>query len=132
MDRNNNAEPFRRRGRPRIRRRMGECGPWRCYAPQCNTGEDNGSVYLYPEELELLRLIDLVGMDQEEAAAVLGVSRKTVWKDLHEARMKVTDALVNGKMINIHNCNFQTEGSCPRNNNALYRESETMNEEKGE
>ncbi|MBN1166148.1 MAG: DUF134 domain-containing protein [Methanospirillaceae archaeon] len=132
MEQNNGAEPFRRRGRPRIRRQMGECGPWRCYAPQCNTWEDNGSVYLYPEEIELLRLIDLVGMDQEEAATVLGVSRKTVWKDLHEARLKVTDALVNGKMIKIHNCIIQTEGSCPRDNNRLYAESETVNKEKGE
>ena len=109
----------KKRGRPRIRRRMGEHGKWRCYAPQCNTGEETGSVSLLPEEIELLRLIDLEGMEQEEAGAMLGVSRRTVWKDIHEARMKVTDALVHGKKIEIRDCTLRTEGSCPKENEDL-------------
>ncbi len=110
------ADPGKKRGRPRIRRRVGECGTWRCYAPQCNTGEEIGSVSLLPEEIELLRLIDLEGMEQEEAGVVLGVSRRTVWKDIHEARMKVTDALVHGKTIEVRDCIFRAEGSCPKEN----------------
>jgi len=58
----------KKRGRPRIKRRMGESGPWRCYAPQCNTGEDVGSISFLPEEIELLRLIDLEGMEQESSS----------------------------------------------------------------
>ena len=110
------GELCKKRGRPRIRRRVGESGPWRCYAPQCNIGEDPGSVSLLPEEIELLRLIDLEGMEQEEAGAVLGVSRRTVWKDIHEARMKVTDALIHGKTIEVRDCIFRAEGSCPKEN----------------
>ena len=106
----------KKRGRPRIRRRMGEHGQWRCYAPQCNTGTESGSVSLLPEEIELLRLIDLEGMDQEEAGAILGVSRRTIWKDIHEARMKVTDALIHGKTIEVRDCIFRAEGSCPKEN----------------
>ena len=109
----------RKRGRPRIRRRMGEHERWRCYAPQCSDGEVTGSVFLLPEEIELLRLIDLEGMDQEEAGAILGVSRRTIWKDIHEARMKVTDALVNGKVIEIRNCEVRIKGSCPKENEEI-------------
>lgn len=110
---------FKKRGRPRIRRRMGDHGPWRCYAPQCSAGEESGSVILLPEEIELLRLIDLDGLEQEEAGAILGVSRRTVWKDIHEARMKVTDALVHGKNIVIKDCDLRDSGSCPRDNQEI-------------
>ncbi|MCK5031133.1 MAG: DUF134 domain-containing protein, partial [Thermoplasmatales archaeon] len=40
-------------------------------------------------------------LTQEEAAAKMGVSRKTLWTDLQRARKKVVDALVNGYAIRI-------------------------------
>jgi uncharacterized protein len=40
--------------------------------------EDIGTVSFLPEESELMRLIDLEGFEQQEAAVVLGVPRKTV------------------------------------------------------
>ena len=98
-------EGVRRRGRPRVQRRMDPGGPLRCYAPQCNTGEEEETVTILPEELELLKLVDLNGLAQEEASAVMGVSRRTVWKDLHEARKKVADALIHGKRIEIAGAN---------------------------
>ncbi|MBP7121224.1 MAG: DUF134 domain-containing protein [Methanolinea sp.] len=85
----------------------------RCYAPQCDI-PDNDSVILLPEELELLKLVDLNGLEQEEAGAIIGVSRRTVWKDLHEARRKVADALIHGKKIEIAGCERRIEGQCPR------------------
>jgi predicted DNA-binding protein (UPF0251 family) len=69
---------------------------------------------LHPEEIELIRLIDLKGLEQEEAAERLGVSRKTVWRDLHEARRKIADALVNGKGIQISGCQKAAEGRCQK------------------
>lgn len=69
---------------------------------------------LLPEEIELLRLVDLEGMQQEEAASVLGISRRTVWRDLHEARRKIAEALIYGKGIRVSECNLRTEGLCPR------------------
>jgi hypothetical protein len=53
-------------------------------------------------------------MEQEEAAGAMGVSRKTVWRDLHEARRKITDALVNGKAIEVDGCPRKNDGRCPR------------------
>ena len=53
------------------------------------------------EELEAMRLVDLEGLHQEEAAGRMGVSRKTLWRDLESARGKVASALVHGDAIEI-------------------------------
>lgn len=58
-------------------------------------------VTLRVEELEAIRLVDLEGLEQEEAAKRMGVSRKTLWTDLKSARKKVVYALVNGYAIEI-------------------------------
>jgi predicted DNA-binding protein (UPF0251 family) len=103
-----------RRGRPRIRRSIHTDGPVRCFSPQCQVQEPEDAVVLLPEELELLRLVDLQGLEQEEAAAALGVSRRTAWRDLHEARRKVADALIHGKNIEVTGCTLEPEGQCPK------------------
>ncbi|MCK5031731.1 MAG: DUF134 domain-containing protein, partial [Thermoplasmatales archaeon] len=64
------------------------------------------TVVLSIEELEALRLVDLEDLTQEEAAAMMGVSRKTLWNDLHRARKKVVNALVNGCVIRIEGGNY--------------------------
>ena len=102
-----------RRGRPRMRRMIATPSECRCYKPCCRDDEGTG-ISLQPEEIELIRLIDLEGLEQEEAAERLGVSRKTAWRDLHEARRKIADALVNGKGINMAGCTKAAEGRCPK------------------
>jgi predicted DNA-binding protein (UPF0251 family) len=62
--------------------------------PACRQGPETEMVTLLPEEVEAMRLADLLDLEQEEIALRMGVSRKTVWKDLHSARRKVTDAIV--------------------------------------
>jgi predicted DNA-binding protein (UPF0251 family) len=108
-----------RRGRPRIRRIIQCERPLRCFGPQCHVQESQDSVTLLPEELELLRLVDLQGLEQEEAATIVGVSRRTAWRDLHEARRKVTDALIHGKNIEMEGCSLAPEGQCPKKNQML-------------
>jgi predicted DNA-binding protein (UPF0251 family) len=109
----------RRRGRPRVNRTSeGSTAP-RCYAPQCSPHEEDAIVTIPPYQLDTLNLIDLQGLDQEQAATVLGISRKTVWRDLHEARRKIADALVNGKIIEIEGCKRRSEGVCPRINQGI-------------
>lgn len=103
-----------RRGRPRTRRRLTTEGPLRCYGPQCHVTEEQEVVEILPEELEVLKLVDLLGYEQEEAAILLGVSRRTAWRDLHEARRKVADALVHGKGIEISGCLLRNKGHCPK------------------
>jgi predicted DNA-binding protein (UPF0251 family) len=108
-----------RRGRPRVRRGPIGCGPLRCYAPQCEILVETQRVVLRPDEIEILRLVDLEDLEQEAAAHTLGISRKTLWKDLHEARKKVTDALVHGKMIEFTGCPRKNEGICPRRDDSF-------------
>jgi predicted DNA-binding protein (UPF0251 family) len=96
----------------------------RCYAPQCNSNEQDEVVSLLPEEMAALNLIDLQELEQEQAAAVLGVSRKTIWRDIHEARRKIADALINGKMIQMTGCVRRLEGHCPKRNATLCLKGE--------
>lgn len=62
------------------------------------------------EELEAMRLVDFEGLEHEEAANRMGVSRKTLWKDLKSARKTVIDALMNGKIIEIRGGNYEIAG----------------------
>jgi uncharacterized protein len=110
----NAAEPCHQRGRPRLRRIINANAESRCYQPCCCPDEGSEGISLRPDELELLRLVDLEGLEQEEAAARLGVSRKTAWRDLHEARRKIADALVFGKGIEIAGCQKAVHGQCPK------------------
>ncbi|QSZ67383.1 DUF134 domain-containing protein [Methanofollis aquaemaris] len=101
----------RGRGRPRARRMIQGGASFRCFGPLCGRPEE--VVLLLPEEVEALRLVDLEDMDQTAAAEAVGVSRKTLWRDLHEARRKVADALVHGKAIRIAGCGRSQGERCP-------------------
>ena len=51
------------------------------------------------DEFETIRLLDHVGLDQEKAAAEMGVSRPTVTRIYASARKKIADAIVLGQAI---------------------------------
>lgn len=63
-------------------------------------------VILKVEELEAVRLKDLLGWEQEECAAKMQVSRPTFQRILIEGRAKIADALVNGKALRIEGGNY--------------------------
>lgn len=58
-------------------------------------------VVLGVDEFEALRLADLEGLYQEEAAARMKVSRQTFANIVHAARAKVADVLAHGKALKI-------------------------------
>jgi predicted DNA-binding protein (UPF0251 family) len=62
-------------------------------------------VSLSLDEFEAIRLADVEGCKQEEAARMMRVSRPTFSRIISSARAKVGDALVNIKAIRI-------EGGC--------------------
>lgn len=64
------------------------------------------------EELEAIRLKDLLGLEQGECAEKMEVSRPTFQRILLSAREKIADSLVNGKAIHIEGGNF-TRNICP-------------------
>ena len=53
------------------------------------------------DELEALRLADLHGLYQEQAAPKMGISRSAFARILEAARKKVADALVHGKCLRL-------------------------------
>lgn len=55
------------RGRPRIPRQIDQTVMNRCYSPDCYPDEAGMAIRLLPEEIELLKLIDVDGLMQEEA-----------------------------------------------------------------
>ena len=59
------------------------------------------------EEAEAIRLKDLEGLEQEQGAEKMNVSRPTFQRVLASARQKVADALLNGKAIKIEGGNFE-------------------------
>lgn len=90
-----------RRGRCRGRRwveHFPEATYFKPFGPPHPIGQ---TIILTIDELEALRLVDLEDLTQEEAAAQMGISRKTLWNDLQRARKKVVNALVNGYAIRI-------------------------------
>ena len=96
----------------RVKRRV-SCFPKATYykpreIPLCGLEINNLSI----EELEAIRLCDLLQIEQNEAADRMGVSRKTLWNDLQKARQKVADALVNGKAIEISGGEYVNSGEC--------------------
>jgi predicted DNA-binding protein (UPF0251 family) len=57
------------------------------------------SVRLRADEFEALRLVDLQGLQQQEAAVEMGVSRQTLANVLKAARYKVVECLTQGKAL---------------------------------
>ncbi|MHA1654420.1 MAG: DUF134 domain-containing protein [Candidatus Thorarchaeota archaeon] len=50
-------------------------------------------------ETEVLRLVDLEGLYQENAGAMMGLSRGTIWRLLVSARRKIVQALFEGRPL---------------------------------
>lgn len=58
-------------------------------------------IELSPEEAEALRLKDLKGMEQTEAAKTMGISQSTFQRILTSAHKKTSEAIVYCKAIKI-------------------------------
>ncbi len=88
--------------RPKIPRNI--CGhpAESCFKPNGRPMSQLEQVYLNEDEFEALRLVDLLGMQQQEAALEMGVSRQTLANVLKAARFKVVDCLTQGKALMMH------------------------------
>jgi len=56
---------------------------------------------MFYDEYEVLRLVDYMRLDQEQAGNMMGVSRGTVWRLLQSARKKLVSVLVEGRELQI-------------------------------
>ncbi len=82
------------------------------FIPSESAQVDLPEIVLLLEELEAVRLKDLEGLEQEECAQKMEVSRPTFQRILIAAREKIADSLINGKVIHIEGGNF-TRNICP-------------------
>ncbi len=64
-------------------------------------------VSLSIEALEAIRLKDQEGLQQEDCAQQMGISRSTFHRVLGSARNKIAEALTSGKAIRIEGGNFE-------------------------
>ena len=64
-------------------------------------------ICLSVEEAEAIRLKDLEGLEQEQCAERMSISRPTFQRVLGLARQKIADALLNGKATRIEGGNFE-------------------------
>ena len=96
------------RGRRRGRRWISEVPSVRCFMPEgCPRIE---AISMTLEELEAVRLVDLLDLEQEEAAFFMGISRKALWNDLNCARKKIAAALVYGMGLRIEGGSYILRG----------------------
>jgi len=68
-------------------------------------------VRLSVEEAEAIRLKDFEGLEQEECAQKMSVSRTTFARVLNSARRKMADVLLNSKALRIEGGNFEVAPS---------------------
>lgn len=81
---------------------------WRkvCCLPESNrfgpfdlNMDEKNRIVMTVDEYEAIRLIDLEGFTQEECAKQMNVARTTVQGIYVEARKKIAESLVNGRML---------------------------------
>lgn len=82
------------------------------------------SINMTVDEYETIRLIDLQGYTQEESSNQMGVARTTIQGIYNEARKKLAESLVNGKILLIEGGEYKLcdgvkkicgNGNCHRN-----------------
>lgn len=81
----------------RVSAALAEC----VFRPVGSRGRSRISVTLRRDEAEAVRLADLQGLYQAEAASRMGVSRQTFGRIVESARRKVADAIINRKCLRI-------------------------------
>ncbi|MEG1501516.1 MAG: DUF134 domain-containing protein, partial [Clostridiales bacterium] len=63
--------------------------------------DEEAAILMTLDEYETIRLIDLEGLTQEESAQQMNVARTTVQKIYNDAKKKLAESLVKGKILSI-------------------------------
>lgn len=107
--------------RPRCCRRIRGEPVDTMFKPAGLKGRDLERVVMTLDEFEAVRLSDVEGLYQEDAAARMGVSRATFGRILEAARNKVARALVHGKALIIEGGPVRVVGRRGENDGACRR-----------
>ena len=93
--------------RPQLCRRVNFIPPITYFKPAGIPLINLQEIQLLIEEAEAIHLKDLKGLEQEECAQQMNISRSTFARIIDSARQKIADALLNGKAIRIDGGNFE-------------------------
>lgn len=93
--------------RPRKWRRVCCLPESNLFGPLNPETEDHETVTMTVEEYETIRLIDLEGLMQEACAERMDVARTTVQRIYNDARKKIAESLVNGKILKIEGGDYK-------------------------
>lgn len=96
--------------RPCRRRRVGRMPQVAYFKPAGVRMIDLREVIITVDEFEAVRLKDFEGIDQVDAAKMMGVSQPTFHRLLLGARKKMADAIVHGKALRIEGGCFDFSG----------------------
>jgi len=88
------------RGRPKKTRIVEKLPKIGQFSPRGRPGRPD-EVELSFDQFEAVRLVDYFGLDHKKAGSRMDISRQTVERILKQARNRISDALVNGKIIKI-------------------------------
>lgn len=79
------------------------------FIPEGKSKSETIDIILKIEELEAMRLKDIEGLNQEECAKKMNISRQTFQNIIDNARKNVAMALTEGKAIRIDGGNYTTK-----------------------
>lgn len=80
------------------------------------------SITMTVDEYETIRLIDLMGLTQEECSNQMNIARTTVQRIYNDARKKLASTVVEGRVLHIDGGDFELYGGagdrccCPKRN----------------
>ena len=96
--------------RPPHCRRISGMPDCRVFKPQGKPRSVLDEVTLTEDEWEAIRLADLEGLYQEQAAGQMNISRQTFGRIIESAHRKIADVLVNGKSLLIEGGSVEMTG----------------------
>ncbi|TCO74540.1 DUF134 domain-containing protein [Marinisporobacter balticus] len=98
--------------RPKKWRRVASIPKTKVFGPFDDDKEQKDIVIMNVEEFESIRLMDLKGLDQSECAKKMAVARTTFQRIYKDAKRKMADVVVNGKVLKIEGGNYALNQCC--------------------
>ena len=87
--------------RPRKQKKICSLPAVNAFGPIGAIAENADAIRMSIEEYETIRLIDHEGLNQEQCAEVMCVARSTIQRLYTDARRKLADSIIGGKILKI-------------------------------